>query len=74
MAGRVMLPTESRCSVIERLMICALWGYKRFRRYTEYAPRVVVVVPYAAELAAVQAKEPTMRIQGMLIELSSLNV
>lgn len=55
-------------------MICALWGYKRFRRYTEYALGVTIVVPHPAELTVMKTKEPSVRIQAMLVELSSLQV
>lgn len=36
MAGRKLLATEAKGSVMERLLVAAVWGYKRFRRYCEY--------------------------------------
>lgn len=64
--------TEARCSLLERLLIAAIWGFKRFRRYCEFAPSVTVVLPHAAELCVVSKKDPPARIQAQLIELSSL--
>jgi hypothetical protein len=33
LAGRKLLSTESNASIIEKLLVAAVWGYKRFRRY-----------------------------------------
>jgi hypothetical protein len=45
-----MSVTEQRCSYLERLLIAALWGYKRFRRYCEYSTLVTIVLPNPADL------------------------
>ena len=51
MAGRRLLATEARGSLLERLLVAAVWGYKRFRRYCEFQ-EVTVMLPHAAELGA----------------------
>lgn len=33
LAGRKLMAMEQRGSIIEKLLIAAVWGYKRFRRY-----------------------------------------
>jgi hypothetical protein len=36
LAGRKFTAMESKGPLIERLLVAAVWGYKRFRRYCEY--------------------------------------
>jgi hypothetical protein len=66
-----LLATEATRSLIERLLVAALWGLKRFERYTAFSASVVVVLPHPAEVATVKKSQLPLRIQSVLIELSS---
>ena len=52
MAGRRLMATEAKGSLLERLLTAAVWGFKRFRRYCDFQP-VQVMLPHAAELGSV---------------------
>jgi hypothetical protein len=62
LAGRKLTVTEARCSLLERLLIAAVWGFKRFRRYCDHAPAVYIVFPHPAELCIVNGRDPPVRI------------
>lgn len=62
MAGRRLSATEAKGSLIERLLVAAVWGYKRFRRYCEFQP-VCVMLPHAAELGVVKAADCPAKIK-----------
>lgn len=51
--GRKLLVTEARCSLIEKLLVAALWGLSRYERYTAFTYNTVVLLPHAAEVAAI---------------------
>jgi hypothetical protein len=63
--------TEARASLIERLLIAALWGLKRFERYTCFFSDVIVLLPHQSEVITVKKSDPPLRIQGAIVELSS---
>jgi hypothetical protein len=73
-AGRCFTATEAKCSVMVKLLVAALWGFKRYRRYCEYNPDVTVILPLSSEVIVSTQKAPTARIQAILIELNSLGV
>lgn len=57
---------------MERLLLAALWGVKRWARYTQFCPELWVVLPSAVEATVAKAKEPPLRLQARLVELSSV--
>lgn len=54
--------TEARLSLLERLLIAANWGMKRFERYTGFASKVVIMFPHAAEVAVLKRAELPLRL------------
>lgn len=66
-----MLVTEARSSLIERLLIAALWGLIRYERYTAFTYNTVVLLPHAAEVATIKRADSPLRIQSAMIALSS---
>ena len=38
MLGRELTATEAKCSLIEKLLLCAAWAVKRLAQYTTSAP------------------------------------
>jgi hypothetical protein len=49
-AGRFFTATEARCPTMVKLLIAALWGYKRYRRYCDYNADVTIVLPLTSEV------------------------
>ena len=70
--GRALAIQEASCSRIERLLLAALWAVKRWARYTQFAPSLTIVLPDAVDVAAARTKEPPLRLQARLVELSSV--
>ena len=72
MAGRKLQITEATLPLMEKLLMAALWDFKRYGRYCYYASSMIVMLPHVAELAVVNGKDLPVRLQARLIELSSL--
>jgi hypothetical protein len=49
-AGRYFTATEAKCPPMVKLLIAALWGYKRYQRYCEYNPSATIVLPLSSEV------------------------
>ena len=64
---------EAACSRMERLLLAALWAIKRWARYTQFTPRLTVVLPDAVEAAVTRAKDPPLRLQAHLVELGAVS-
>ena len=60
--GRALAIQEAACSRIERLLLAALWAIKRWARYTQFAPKLTVVLPDAVDVAVTGTKEPPLRL------------
>ena len=72
MGGRELQATEQAASLLERLLLTAMWAIKRWARFTLYLPSVVVVLPHpAAVISADVGQALPPRLQARLIELSS---
>ncbi len=67
--GRKLLVRESRAPRLEQLLTAATWGIKRWGRYTYYAPSLLVVLPTAAEVAAVKTTSPAPSLMTLLLGL-----
>lgn len=57
---------------MERLLLAALWGVKRWARYTQFCPELWIVLPSAVEATVAKGKDPPLRLQARLVELSSV--
>lgn len=60
--GRKLLATEARVSLLEKLLITANWGMKRFERYTGFGKRVIIKLPHAAEVAVLRRADLPLRL------------
>lgn len=60
--------------MMERLLVTTVWGLKRLQKYCGFNPSVQVALPMLAEVAVCNTKDPPLRIQAKLIELSSFGV
>lgn len=72
MGGRYLTPTETKLPVLERWLVIAHWGIKRFARYTVFLPQVIVVLPTPADCVMVKKETIHMNIQGRLMELKAM--
>ena len=70
--GRALAIQEAACSRVERLLLAALWAVKRWARYTQFTPELTIVLPDAVDVAVTGAKEPPLRLQARLVELSAV--
>ena len=52
--------------------MAALWAVKRWARYTQFTPRLIIVLPDAIDAVAARTKDPPLRLQARLVELSSV--
>ena len=69
--GRKLSITEAGCSLIEKLLVAALWGLMRYERYTAFAPNTVILLPHAAEVGLIKKVDSPLRVQSAMIALSS---
>ena len=53
---------EAQCSRMERLLLAALWAVKRWARYTQFTPRLTIVLPDAVDAVVSATKEPPLRL------------
>ncbi len=70
--GRSLGLQEQACSRQERLLLAALWAVKRWARYTQFTPRLTIVLPSPVDAAVARTKEPPLRLQARLVELSAV--
>ena len=54
MIGRELTKSEQKCTMLERLMLCACWAVKRLSRYVLYLPSCVIVMPRVEETVCAQ--------------------
>ena len=64
--------TESRLPELERYLVVAHWGMKRFARYTLFLPGVIIVVPDPAACVAVRNESVHLSIKARIIELKAM--
>lgn len=72
MATRSMTPTEKSCSRLEKLLLAASWGAKRFQRLSFYVPKLIVILPEVTDVLITKTKVAAPRIQARMIELDSI--
>ena len=72
MATRAMTPTEKSCPRMERLLIAAAWGVKRFQRCCFYVHKLVIVLPSRVDLVIANGKQAPPRLMARIIELDSM--
>jgi hypothetical protein len=73
-AGRKLTISEEKLPYLEKILLAALWGYKRLGRYCYYLPKVTVVLKSPAQLRTVLKNDVPVHLMSQLIELSSLRV
>ena len=56
------MATEAKGTSMERLLCAALWGLRRYERYTAFAPSMTVVLPSALEVAVAAKKSLPLRL------------
>ena len=71
MLGRELTATEAKCSLIEKLLLCAAWAVKRLAQYTISAPQVCIVLPWPEEALCTQQRDLPVRLQAKIVELSA---
>ena len=63
MGGRKLAIQEAEMGMMERLLVAALWGVKRWGRYTYFTPQLIIVLPGAVEAQlAAGSKDPPVRL------------
>ena len=62
MIGRELMKSEQKCTMLERLMLCACWAVKRLSQYVLYLPSCVIVMPRVEKTVYAQTGGLTTRL------------
>jgi hypothetical protein len=72
--SRYLTKTEAKWSPLEQTVSLLSWGLRKLRRYSTYARRIYVVVPWDESVAILLDKQHHIRLRALLIELHMYRV
>jgi RNase H-like domain found in reverse transcriptase len=72
--SRYLTKTELKWSQLEQMVSLLSWGLRKLRRYSTYAKKIKVVVPWDESVAVLLDRQHHIRLRALMIELHMYKV